>query len=215
MKEQQYDIFISHAFEDKASFSDKLAEELKKNNLSIWYSGHELKLGDSIADSITKALNSSRYGIVVISPSYIEKHWAMSELNALLAQAASRSRILPVLHGLSIDEARHHLPLLADRYAVSSGKGMQVVVEKVVQAVKETRATSSKTKDSPTSSATAGTRSNQGTGEQAKKSTGSGAIWVIILIAALLLGIISFYNADDDSSSQTAPSRVPGASTMD
>ena len=133
---QQYDVFISHAYDDKESFADRLAETLKERGLRVWYSGWELKLGDSIADNINKALNCSVYGVIVISPAYISKYWAMSELKALLAQEITRSRILPVLHGITVEEARIQLPILADRYAVSTGKGLQEVVNKILEVVK-------------------------------------------------------------------------------
>lgn len=128
-----YDLFISHAFEDKNAFANDLALELTKAGLKVWYSGFELKLGDSIAGSINKALKNATFGIVVISPVYLKKRWAMNELNALLAQEAEQNRILPILHTITIDEIKVDFPILADRYAISSDQGMDLVVKKVLQ----------------------------------------------------------------------------------
>jgi hypothetical protein len=139
MTEITYDVFISHAFEDKNDFANELALALKKQGLKIWYSGFELKLGDSISDSVSNALKGSRYGIVIISPVYLEKQWAMSELKALFAQEADRNRILPILHNITVDEIKKHLPMLADRYAISSAKGMQTVVNRAMQVIKGKR----------------------------------------------------------------------------
>ena len=136
MAEISYDVFISHAFEDKNDFANELALALKKKGLKVWYSGFELKLGDSIADSVNKALKGAKYGIVVISPIYLKKQWAMSEFNALLTQEAERNRILPILHNISVDEIKELLPVLADRYAVSSDKGLEFIVNKVMEVIK-------------------------------------------------------------------------------
>lgn len=130
-----YDVFISHAFEDKTSFVNELAMELTKSGLKVWYSGFDLKLGDSISGSINEALKRSAFGIVVISPVYLQKQWAMNELNALFAQETGQYRILPILHNITVDEIRKHFPILADRYTVSSEKGMDFIINKVLQAM--------------------------------------------------------------------------------
>ena len=139
MTEISYDVFISHAFEDKNDFANELALALKKKGLKVWYSGFELKMGDSIADSVNNALKGAKYGIVIISPIYLEKQWAMSELKALFAQEADRNRILPILHKITADEIRKHLPMLADRYAISSDKGLQIIVNRTMQVIKGKR----------------------------------------------------------------------------
>lgn len=115
-----------------------LAATLKQKSLKVWYSGFELQIGDSIAGRINQALIEARFAIVVISPIYLEKQWAMAELKALLNQGPE-GRILPVLHNISVQKARKHLPILTDIYAVSSNKGLQVVVNKVLQVVKGKR----------------------------------------------------------------------------
>ena len=135
MTEISYDVFISHAFEDKNTFTNELALALKKKGLKVWYSGSELKLGDSIADSVNKALKGAKYGVVVISPIYLEKQWAMSELKALFAQEADRNRILPILYNIGMDEIKEQLPMLADRYAISSDKGLEFIVNKVLEVI--------------------------------------------------------------------------------
>jgi hypothetical protein len=136
MVEISYDVFISHAYEDKKSFTDELATALKKKGLKIWYSGFELKIGDSIADSVNNALKAANYAIVVISPVYLKKQWAMSELNALFSQEAEHNRILPILNNITMNEIKEHLPMLADRYAISSDKGLEFIVDKIQEAIK-------------------------------------------------------------------------------
>lgn len=146
---KEYDVFISHAYEDKVAFADGLADALRKKKLRVWYSGFELKVGDSITGSVNSALANSAYGIVIISNTYLEKQWAMSELKALFTYQEVQNRILPVLLGVSVEEVRQHIPLLADRYAVSADKGMQEVVNRIMQTVKGKRRYTRKDKKNP------------------------------------------------------------------
>ena len=130
-----YDVFISHAYEDKNEFSSRLALQLKKKGLKIWYFGLELKLGDSIAASVNYALKNASFGIVFISPVYFELQWAMNELEELFSEEERLGRIFPVLHGVSAEMISARLPVLTGRLFVSTGKGMQNVVRRVLQAV--------------------------------------------------------------------------------
>lgn len=130
-----YDVFISHAFEDKNTFTNALALALKEKGLKVWYSGFELKMGDSITSSVNNALKNAKYAVVVISPVYLGKTWAMNELQALFAGEAGDKRILPILHQLSVDDIKTHLPVLADRYAISSDSELGVIVNKILEVV--------------------------------------------------------------------------------
>jgi hypothetical protein len=138
MAEPLYDVFISHAFEDKLAFADKLAAELQKAGLKVWYSGFELRLGDSIAGSVNKALKSAAFGIVIISPLYLQKQWAMNELNTFFAQETKQNRIIPILHNITVDEMRAHIPILADRYSIASSHGTETIAKKIVLAMAST-----------------------------------------------------------------------------
>ena len=44
----QYDVFVSHAWEDKESFADEFVKELNKLNLRVWYDTSQIKWGDSM-----------------------------------------------------------------------------------------------------------------------------------------------------------------------
>src|SRR5258708_647859 len=59
-----YDAFISHASEDKRQVVAPLAKALTKLGFRIWYDEFELRVGDSLRQSIDKGLINSRFGIV-------------------------------------------------------------------------------------------------------------------------------------------------------
>jgi hypothetical protein len=49
MSESSWDVFISHAREDKAAVAKPLAEALSRAGLRVWLDEQEISLGDVIA----------------------------------------------------------------------------------------------------------------------------------------------------------------------
>jgi len=117
----QYDVFISHASEDKEDFVRPLANALDESGLDVWYDEFELEIGDSLRDSIDRGLANSDYGIVVLSEAYFEKDWAQYELNGLVARDIDGDKvILPVWYQINTDQVVNNSPSLADKYALQS-----------------------------------------------------------------------------------------------
>lgn len=52
--DEEYDLFISHAFEDKEDIVDELVSEFRKLNLKVWYDTNRLKIGDSMREKLTE-----------------------------------------------------------------------------------------------------------------------------------------------------------------
>jgi hypothetical protein len=110
----EYDAFICHASEDKASVAAPLAQALKARGLLVWYDEWALTIGDSLRQSIDRGLARSRHGIVVLSPAFFAKNWPQWELNGLLhKQLNGREVILPVWHGVERSDVAGHSPSLA------------------------------------------------------------------------------------------------------
>lgn len=205
-----HDIFISHAFEDKESIANELAVELTKAGLKVWYSGFELKLGDSIAGSINKALKDAAFGVVVISPVYLQKQWAMNELNALFAQESGQNRILPILHNITVEEIRAHFPILADRYTISSDRGMSFMVNKILQAMAGVKTQKSKpatghsteTKKREEKHSTAEERVTFVNNNTNNVNAGSGSKVLLMIVLAVILAALYFISAEPDDGPQ-------------
>ena len=116
-----YDAFISHASEDKEEFVRPLAEALTDLGSRVWYDEFALRVGDSLRRSIDRGLSDSRFGIVVLSPSFFEKNWPQYELDGLVAkELEGRKVVLPLWHRVSKDDVLRYSPTLADRVAIST-----------------------------------------------------------------------------------------------
>lgn len=121
--EMVYDVFISHAYEDKDSFVNELVDELMKQGISVWYDDKDTAWGSSLREEIDKGLRLSKFGIVVLSPSYIAdgKYWTKQELNGLFQKESIESgRILPIWHQLTKKEVANYSPMIADRKAMTT-----------------------------------------------------------------------------------------------
>ncbi len=132
-----WDVFISHASEDKAEVALPLAERLQAEKLRVWLDSFELTVGDSLRQSIDRGLAGSRFGIVIISPGFLQKHWPQRELDGLAAREAAGAKvILPVWHGVDEAAVRAHSPTLAGRLAVKMEKGLDHVVSELLRAIR-------------------------------------------------------------------------------
>jgi hypothetical protein len=137
MKDLDFDVFISHASEDKAAFVMPLANELKKYGLRVWFDKFALKVGDSLHDSIEQGLARSRFGVVVLSRKFLSKKWPREELNGLFARnVEGRKVILPIWHKVNAAQIRKTLPMIADKVALRSSDGPEAVARALVEAIR-------------------------------------------------------------------------------
>lgn len=113
-----YDVFISHASEDKDEVARPLADALSSKGLRVWYDEYELKIGDSLRRKIDRGLACSRFGIVVISRDFIKKGWTNYELDGLVTRVVSGEQVLlPIWHNITKAEVVNFAPSLADKLA--------------------------------------------------------------------------------------------------
>ena len=85
----EHDIFFSYAHED-SEYADSLVKLMKENGIDVVFDKNDLAWGQSIIDFIDNHLRTVKYGIILLTPTYLEKYWATYELKSLL-QRHSRS----------------------------------------------------------------------------------------------------------------------------
>jgi hypothetical protein len=133
-----WDVFISHASEDKEAVARPLAHRLRELGLRVWFDESVLEVGDSLRDSIDRGLAHSRFGVVIVSPSFFGKHWTKKELNGLMARETDGEKvILPVWHQVQKADVARHSPLLADRVAAKTSDGIDAVARQLVKTIRK------------------------------------------------------------------------------
>jgi hypothetical protein len=116
--DRQFDVFISHASEDKDEVVRPLAVALQSGGLSVWYDEFELKIGDSLRRKIDQGLANSRFGVVVLSKAFFGKGWTNYELDGLVTRAVGGEQVLlPIWHHITKQEVIRFSPSLADKLA--------------------------------------------------------------------------------------------------
>ena len=121
--EEAYDVFISHASEDKESFVNLLVEELQKRGVKVWFDRKDIIWGRSIRQSIDEGLKKSKFAIVVLSEFYIKKYWTNKEFNALFSLGSTLGEfILPIWYNITPEKAQEFSPMLSDTMALKSSE---------------------------------------------------------------------------------------------
>lgn len=120
--EEEYDVFVSHATEDKESFADEFVRILQqKFNLKVWYDAVSIRWGDSIRAEIDKGLKKSKFGVVILSRSYISKYWTNYELEGLFQRESNGGKlILPIWHNITKQEVQQFSPSLVGKMAMNT-----------------------------------------------------------------------------------------------
>lgn len=132
-----FDVFLSHASEDKTAVADPLYEQLTEAGCRVWYDRVILTTGDSLRRKIAEGLRVSRYGIVVLSPHFFAKSWPQTELDGLTARenAEGRRVVLPIWHNVTRDDVLRYSAPLADKVAARTEDGLALVTDSILRAL--------------------------------------------------------------------------------
>ena len=134
----RFDVFISHASEDKDAFVRPLAGALSSLGVKVWFDEWTLTIGDSLRQRIDEGLVASDYGVVVLSRSFFAKKWPQAELDGLFArEMQERKVILPVWHNVTREDVLQFSPMLAGKLAAPTDEGVAVVAHKIFAAIRQ------------------------------------------------------------------------------
>lgn len=132
-----WDVFISHASEDKDSIARPLRNALVHKGLKVWFDEDELTIGDRLYHSIDEGITKSGYGIVILSENFFKKDWPQRELEGLVAKEyEGRKVILPLWHNVDAAFIRSKSLLLAGLLGIPTSKGIEFITDEVMKVVK-------------------------------------------------------------------------------
>ncbi|HCY76504.1 MAG TPA: TIR domain protein [Ignavibacteriales bacterium] len=114
------DVFLCHAWDDRKGVARELNDFLEAKSVTVWFSEKDVSLGSPLLREIDKGLAKSRVGIVLVTPSFLERikgeGIADKELSALLA----RDLLVPIVHNTTFENLREVSPLLGSRSGLST-----------------------------------------------------------------------------------------------
>jgi len=99
-KYKMFDVFISHAGEDKDRIARPIYEACKSIGISAFLDEEEIGWGDSLTEILNHALGKSKLFLAVLSENSIDKKWPRREINTALArQVEGKQKLLPLIIG--------------------------------------------------------------------------------------------------------------------
>ena len=119
---KKYDVFLSHANEDKLSYVDELYSIFTALGIRIFYDKAVLEWGDNWKKRILSGTAPSEFAVIVISNNFFGREWTEKELNEFLQRQNETGEkiILPLLYDISIEDLKSHYPQLEDIQAIKS-----------------------------------------------------------------------------------------------
>ena len=83
--ECKYDVFLSFGDEDThTKFTDHIYSALKRKGISTFRDNEKLKQGTFIAPELLKAIEESRFAVVILSRDYASSRWCLTELTKIV-----------------------------------------------------------------------------------------------------------------------------------
>lgn len=91
-------VFLSHSHKDHTLVA-RLAADLQRAGLQVWYAEWEMKPGDSLVRKIAQGVATSGVLIVVLSPASVRSSWVEKEISLGLIDELARAstRVIPIL----------------------------------------------------------------------------------------------------------------------
>ena len=131
-KRWKYDVYLNFRGEDtRKKFTDHLYTSLKQKGISTFRDDEKLKQGTSIASDLLKAIEESRFAIVILSIDYASSKWCLIELTKIVeCMEKTGLVVLPVFHYVDPSDVRNHKGTFAeafDRHEESFKDNMGIV----------------------------------------------------------------------------------------
>jgi RNA-directed DNA polymerase len=95
-----YDIFISHASEDRAAIARPIFEACERLGLKAFLDEEHIAWGETFTKKINIALGAARTVLAVISSTSVAKDWPLTEVNtALTLEVSGDKTVVPLIIG--------------------------------------------------------------------------------------------------------------------
>lgn len=105
----EYDVFLSFRGEDtRKAFVSHLYVALDSKGIATFKDDQKLEIGDHISDKLRKAIEGSRFAVVVLSENYATSRWCLMELHLIMERMRhGKLDVFPVFYGVDPSAVRH------------------------------------------------------------------------------------------------------------
>ena len=105
----KYEVFLSFRGEDtRKSFTDHLFNALKTKGIFTFRDDEKLERGKSISKELLRAIEESRFAIVIFSENYTSSEWCLDELvHIVKCKNEIGLEVVPVFYHVNPSDVRH------------------------------------------------------------------------------------------------------------
>ena len=115
----KFDVFLSFRGEDtRSNFTDHLYAALNRKGIPTFRDDEKLEKGKTIAPELLKAIEESRFAIVVISRNYAFSTWCLDELLKIAeCKEVHGQTVFPVFYQVEPSEVRKQTGAFGEAFA--------------------------------------------------------------------------------------------------
>ncbi|XP_055813179.1 TMV resistance protein N-like [Solanum dulcamara] len=118
-KIHKYDAFLSFRGEDiRRTFVSHLYNALIQRRIDVFKDDERLETGKSIHDELPKAIEESKFAIVIFSESYASSKWCLEELAHIIKCRKELDQIvIPIFYNVKPSDVSHQNPPFAESFS--------------------------------------------------------------------------------------------------
>ncbi|KAL6195120.1 hypothetical protein ACLB2K_030741 [Fragaria x ananassa] len=111
----KYDVFLSFRGRDtRRSITSNLYYRLQRRGVKTFMDDPELQVGDVISPALRKAIEESRFAIVVLSENFAHSSWCLEELAKICECMEGSNIIFPVFYNVEPSDVRYRTKSFAE-----------------------------------------------------------------------------------------------------
>ena len=114
-----YDVFLNfRGMDTRNSFTDHLYTALQRSGIFTFRDNERLERGKSISPELLKAIEESKFAIVVLSRNYASSTWCLDELVKIIqCMKEMEMTVLPIFYEVEPSDVRKQMGTFAQAFA--------------------------------------------------------------------------------------------------
>ena len=114
----KYDVFVSFRGSDtRKKFTSHLYAALERSGLTTYRDDENLERGASIAPELLRAIEESRFAVVIFSRDYASSSWCLTELAKIVECIEKDMIVLPIFYHVDPSDVQYQRGTFAEAFA--------------------------------------------------------------------------------------------------